>query len=84
MEQLQTRPTVPMTKELLLSILAGLYAIESNKKNRGRVYVCDVHREHGGPYTIKFDLAAEILADTATQVLDTYESLLSEKEAGTK
>ena len=70
---------VPVTKDLLIAILAGLYALNTNKKMRGGMYVFDVHKEHGGPHTMEFSRAAEILAETAERVLDASDDVLTGK-----
>lgn len=75
---------VPVTKDLLIAIMAGLYALNTNKKMRGGMYVFDVHKEHGGPHTMEFSRAAQILAETAERVLDASDDVLTGKEADQK
>ena len=70
---------IPVTKDLLIAILAGLYALNTNKKMRGGMYAFDVHKEHGGPHTMEFSRAAEILAETANRVLDASDDVLTGK-----
>lgn len=47
--------------DLEIALKAGAYAISFGMPRIGDIFIDDIHGKNGGPYSIKFDDAAELL-----------------------
>lgn len=47
--------------DLEMALKAGAYAINFGMPRIGDIFIDDIHGKNGGPYSIKFDDAAELL-----------------------
>lgn len=76
--------TTEQKKQLMLALKACVYGTITNQRCECATYTCDIKKEHGGPYYIPFDTAAETVMDLAESLEDAEAALEKEKRDGQK
>lgn len=76
--------TTEQKKQLMLALKACVYGTITNRRCECATYTCDIKKEHGGPYYIPFDTAAETVMDLAESLEDAEAALEKEKRDGQK
>lgn len=76
--------TTEQKKQLMLALKACVYGTITNRRCECATYTCDIKKEHGGPYYIPFDIAAETVMDMAESLEDAEAALEKEKRDGQK
>ena len=74
--------TTEQKRNLMMALKACVYGTITNRRCERAAYTCDIKKEHGGPYYIPFDTAAETVMDLAESLEDAEAALSKEKQDG--